>query len=91
MLESFLGRGTDMTFMPNQYFKDAESELIILPNVAYLSDWKNEVSIEIRNPAMLLFLKELYDLAKGYGRKVNQEEYIKDLIANLDSQKSVSR
>jgi DNA-binding transcriptional ArsR family regulator len=84
MLESFLGRGTDMTFMSDQYFKDAESELIILPNVAYLSDWKNEVSIEIRNPAMLLFLKELYDLAKGYGRKVNQEEYIKKMIAGLE-------
>jgi hypothetical protein len=84
MLESFLGRATDMTFVADQYFKDAESELIILPNVAYLSDWKNEVSIEIRNPTMLHFLKELYELAKGYGHKVNQEEYIKGLIAKLN-------
>lgn len=83
MLESFLGRSTDMTFIGNKYFNEAESELIILPNVAYLSDWKNEISIEIRNPTMLLFLKELYDLAKGYGRKVNQEEYIKNLIEKL--------
>ena len=84
MLESFLGRATDMTFVSTDYFRDAESELIILPNVAFLSDWKNEVSVEIRNPAMLHFLKELYDLAKGYGRKVNQEEYIKKLIASLE-------
>jgi len=85
MLESFLGRATDMTFVSDQYFKDAESELVILPNVAYLSDWKNEVSVEIRNPTMLHFLKELYELAKGYGSKVNQEEYIKGLIAKLDT------
>ena len=32
---------------------------------------------------MLLFLKELYDMAKGYGHKVNQEEYIKGLLAKL--------
>ena len=83
MLESFLGRATDMTFISNQYFKDAESELIILPNVAFLSDWKNEVSVEIRNPAMLHFLTELYQLAKGYGHKVNQEEYIKKLVTQL--------
>jgi hypothetical protein len=83
MLESFLGRATDMTFVSTDYFKDAESELIILPNVAFLSDWRNEVSVEIRNPTMLQFLKELYDLAKGYGRKVNQEEYIKILISRL--------
>jgi hypothetical protein len=83
MLESFLGRAADITFVSKDYFRDAESELIILPTVAYLSDWKNEVSIEIRNPAMLHFLKELYSLAKGYGRKINQEEYIKRLLAKI--------
>lgn len=84
VMESFLGRSTSITFIDSQYFKDAESELLILSDVAFLSDWKNLISIEIRNPAMLHFLKELYELAKGYGKKINQEEYIKKLIENID-------
>ncbi len=84
ILESFVGRVTDMTFVSKEYFKNTESELIILPNVAYLTDWKNEISIEIRNPIMLNFLKELYELAKGYGKKVDQNTYIKGLIEGLD-------
>lgn len=83
ILESFLGRSTDMTFISKEYFKDAESEIIILSNVAFLSDWKNEISIEIRNKALLHFLKELYELVKGYGKKINQEEYIRNLIKGL--------
>lgn len=79
MLESFIGRSTDMTFVSEKYFKNAESELIILPDVAYLVDWKNEVAVEIRNSIMLTFLRELYELAKGYGKKVNQNIYLKEL------------
>ena len=82
-LESFIGRGTDMTFVDEKYFKDSETELLILPTVAYLTDWKNEVSIEIKNPVMLGFLRQLYELAKGYGRKVDQNAYIKELIEKL--------
>ena len=87
MLKSFLGRSTDMTFVSSGYFKDAESELIILPNVAFLTDWKNEISIEIRNHSMLKFLVELYELTKGYGKKVNQEDYIKKLIEQIEDDK----
>ncbi len=82
-LESFIGRATDMTFVDEKYFKDSETELLILPTVAYLTDWKNEVSIEIKNPVMLGFLRQLYELAKGYGRKVVQNAYIKEFIKKL--------
>jgi DNA-binding transcriptional ArsR family regulator len=83
-LESFIGRGTDMTFIDERYFKDSETELLILPNVAYLTDWRNEVAIEIKDAVMLAFLRQLYELAKGYGRKVDQNAYIKDLLEKLD-------
>ena len=82
-LKSFIGRGTDMTFIDEKYFKDSETEMLILPTVAYLTDWKNEVSIEIRNPVMLGFLRQLYELAKGYGRKVDQNAYLKEFIERL--------
>jgi predicted transcriptional regulator len=84
-LESFIGRGTDMTFVDEKYFKNSETELLILPTVAYLTDWKNEVSIEIKNPVMMAFLRQLYELAKGYGRKVDQNEYIKGIISRLNN------
>ncbi len=82
-LESFLGRATDMTFVSKEFFKNTESELLILPNVAYLTDTKNEISIEIRNPIMLGFLRELFELAKGYGKKVNQNNYIEGLLQKI--------
>ncbi len=87
VLESFLGRATDMTLIGKEYFKNTESELMILSTVAYLTDWKNEISIEIKNPIMLGFLRKLYELAKGYGKKIDQNTYIKELIAGLDKQK----
>lgn len=83
-LKSFIGRGTDMTFIDEKYFKGSETELLILPSVAYLTDWKNEVSIEIKNTVMLAFLRQLYELAKGHGRKVDQNAYIKDLLEKID-------
>ncbi len=83
VLESYLGRATDMTFVSKEYFKLAESELILLSDIAFISDWKNEVAIEIRNPIMLNFLRELYDFAKDYGKKVDQNAYIKGLLERL--------
>ncbi len=85
MLHSFLGRATDMTFISKKYFQDNASELFILPDVAYLTDWKSEVSIEIRNPIMRDFLIELYGLAKGYGKHVDQNAHIAKLIEKLEN------
>jgi len=86
-LQSFIGRATDMTFVSKEYFKDSETELLILPSVAYITDWRNDVSIQIKNPIMISFLKELYLFAKGCGTKVNQNEYLKKFLSDLNSDK----
>jgi hypothetical protein len=83
VFESFLGRAADVSFVSREYFKDSASELLISPEVAYLTDWKNEVSIEIKNPIMLIFLRQLYELAKGYGKRVDQNVYLKNYMSKL--------
>ncbi|MEK7646200.1 MAG: helix-turn-helix domain-containing protein [Patescibacteria group bacterium] len=83
ILKSFIGRTTDMVFVSNEYL-NAETELMMFRDVAFLINWKDEVALEIKNKDMLHFLKELFDLARGYGRKVNQEEYIKNIIEKIN-------
>jgi DNA-binding transcriptional ArsR family regulator len=81
-LESFIGRSTDMAFVSNEYL-NSEAELMMFGDIAFLVNWKDEVALEIKNKDMLDFLKELFDLARGYGRKVNQERHIKSILEKL--------
>jgi predicted transcriptional regulator len=86
VLEAFLGRSTDMVFVSNEYLNSA-TELMMFQDVAFLVNWKDEVALEIQNKDMLEFMKELFALARGYGKKVHQEEYIKNLISKISVQK----
>ncbi len=84
-LKSFLDRGTSITFIPQEYFINNPTELLIFPNAAYISDWQNEISIEIKNSSMISFLRELYRLVQVSGRKIDQNTYLRKLIANLEN------
>lgn len=81
-LESFIGRSTDMTFIKKE-FLNLPTELFILPHAAYITNWKEEVSIKITNRTMINFLKELFELARGYGKHIDQNKYIKELIEKV--------
>lgn len=77
-IQSFIGRLTDMVFVSNEYL-NSETELMMFRDVAFLVNWKDEVALEIKNKEMLSFMKESFELARGYGKKVNQNEYLKQL------------
>lgn len=77
-LQSFIGRLTDMVMVSNEYL-NSESELMMFKDVAFLVSWKDEIAIEIKNKEMLSFMFECFELARGYGKKVNQNEYLKSL------------
>ncbi len=83
-LESFVGRSTDMTFIKKEYFNLA-TEMFILPDAAYITNWEEEISIKISNETMVNFLKEMFGLVRGYGKHVDQNKYIKDLIGRIQS------
>lgn len=81
-IESFVGRATDITFIDKRYL-DTDSEFLMFRNKAFIINWRDEVAIEIKNKDMFNFLSELFDLARGYGKKVNQNEYLKGLLKNI--------
>jgi predicted transcriptional regulator len=82
ILEDLQNRMSDMVNVSNDHFK-YPVDFMMFKDKAFLINWKNEVAIEIKNTDMLNFLKELFDLARGYGKKVDQGNYIRELLKNL--------
>lgn len=82
IINSFLGRMTDMTHVKNEYLNN-NAELIITSRSAFLMNWEHEVGIEIENKDMVDFLRELFELAKGYGKKINFNEYMQDYLKRV--------
>jgi hypothetical protein len=82
-LKSFIGRATDMVYVDKKYLH-ASSELMMFRNVAYLVNWKDGVSIEIHDKDMLDFLFRLYEVARGYGQKVDQNQYLRGLVKKIE-------
>ncbi len=77
IIESFLDRRADVTKVSNEYLNN-NAELFITSSHAFLMNWENEVGIKIENQDMIDFLKELYVLAKGYGKKIDFNEYMRE-------------
>ena len=82
ILTDLQNRSSDMVYVNNQYL-NSPVDFMMFKNKAFLINWKSEVALEIRNHDMLNFLKELFDLARGYGKKVDQSAYIKELLGNI--------
>lgn len=78
-IQSFIGRATDMAYVTTNYL-NANTELMMFRKVAFIVNWKDEVAIEIYNKDMLEFLTKLYELARGYGKKVDQNQYLKEFL-----------
>jgi DNA-binding transcriptional ArsR family regulator len=77
IIKSFLGRSADMSVVKNEYLNN-NAELLIAPSSAFIMNWENEVGIKIENRDMIDLLRELYLLAKGYGKKIDFNEYMRE-------------
>jgi len=77
ILDSFENRMTDVTFVDNQYLH-TKTDLVITHNRAYLMQWKKDVCIEIEEREIVDFLKQLFELVQGYGKKINFNQYVKE-------------
>ncbi len=78
-IKSFIGRATDMVFVPKEYL-NIDSEFLMFRDKAFIINWKDEVAIEIQNNEIFTFLSELFALARGYGKKIDQNQYLKELL-----------
>lgn len=82
ILKSLIGRSTDSVFVKNDYL-NTNSDLVITPRSAYLLNWESEIGIEINNKDMIDLLKELFTLARGYGRKVDLTKYLTGILERI--------
>lgn len=81
-LESFVSRATDMVFVSSDMLR-VSSELYILPHAAYILSWADEAMLKIENVKMVELMKEFFDLARGHGKKIDQNAYIRNLLKNF--------
>lgn len=84
IFHSFSGRAADTTYVPKE-FLNFDSEIIIMPKVAYIVNWGRMVGVEVRNKETIGLLREIFALAKHFGRKVNLNEIVERQI-NADHQ-----
>jgi DNA-binding transcriptional ArsR family regulator len=88
ILESFIGRSTDTVFTSNEYLNN-NSDLLITHDAAVLMNWQYQVAIKIENKEMVSLLNELFQLARGYGKKIDQNEYLRRLRQAMEEGASV--
>lgn len=78
MMESFHGRMADYVAIDESYFNE-NAEMMIYEDVAFITNWKEEVTIEIRNPDIVGFLKEMFDIIKLAGHKIDHNKEMRNL------------
>ncbi|MBU3668460.1 MAG: TrmB family transcriptional regulator [Candidatus Taylorbacteria bacterium] len=86
-LRKFAPRPSNNASIDKKYLQ-TPTELFFIRGTAYLVNWKDEVSIEIHNETIMNFLYELYTLARGYGRKIRQKEFIEELVNKIERRDS---
>lgn len=83
ILKSFLGRMADTTLVRDDYLNN-NADLILTSKSAFLMNWENEIGIEIDNPDMIDLLRELFTLAKGYGKKIDFNQYMREYLEKIE-------
>ncbi len=75
-------RPSDIILVDRRYFNKS-TELFVIKDVVYLVNWKDEIVVEIKNKVIRDFIIELYELARGYGKKINQMDYTTAVIERM--------
>jgi hypothetical protein len=82
--KSLTGRMADYTLVPKQYF-DVYSEIWIFNTTVIIINWYEEVAIEIINPEMMSFLRDMFEFVKLGGKKVNHEEAMRKVLESVSN------
>ncbi|MCX6716088.1 MAG: hypothetical protein NT077_03680 [Candidatus Taylorbacteria bacterium] len=79
LVESLNGRMADYTVFPDNFF-NYDSEIWIFKTTALIISWKNEVAIEITDKNIIGLIKDMFDLMKNSGRKIDHNQLIKKVL-----------
>ncbi|HEV7449397.1 MAG TPA: hypothetical protein VGP13_02570 [Candidatus Paceibacterota bacterium] len=79
-LKSFAGRLTHTSVVPNGYLQ-YDADLYIIGESAMLANWKDEVGVVIENKDTVILLKSLYQFMHDSGRRLDNNELAKQILA----------
>ncbi len=77
--ESFTGRSADYTSLPHSFF-DYHTEIWFFERTFSIINWKEEVAIEITNSDIMNFMKDLFEIAKEKGVKVDHNQAMSEIL-----------
>ena len=78
-IKSLEGRMADYTFFPDNLF-DQDAELWIFKDTSLIINWHEEVAMEITNPSITAFLKDMFEYVKKNGQKIDHNKAMKEIL-----------
>ena len=72
----------DYTILPDEYF-DYDVEIWIFKETTLIINWHQEIATEIRNKDITGFLRDMFDLMKNSGRKIDHNKLIREIKSQL--------
>jgi len=79
-LESHLGRPIISYLVPDMYV-DFDADILLHQNNVMIINYKDESIIRIKNKLIAVIMMNLFELIKIHSRKIDLNEYIKELMA----------
>ncbi len=78
--ESFIDRAADYTLVPHQFF-NYNAEIWLIRNTVCILNWLEGVAIEITNPDIRNFIKDMFEIVKEQGVKVDHNQAMREILA----------
>lgn len=77
--ESFTDRMADYTLVSEKLL-DYHTELWLFNTTVLFINWEEEVAIEIQNPDIMYFVKDMFEIIKGVGVKIDHNKVMRELL-----------
>jgi predicted transcriptional regulator len=77
---SFINRMADYATVPERFF-DYHAELWLFKTTVLIINWEEEVAIEMVNPNIMGFFKDMFELVKASSAKIDHNQAMRDLLS----------
>ncbi len=79
--ESLVGRMADYVYVPDNFF-DVTAEIWLFKSTALIINWDKEVAVEMTNPDIMFFLRDMFEFVKAGGTKIDHNEAMRQLLGD---------
>lgn len=77
--QSFTDRMADYTAVHEKFF-DYNAEIWIYQQTVFIINWRQKFAIEITNPDVMNFMKDMYEIVKQSGNKIDHNQVMKKIM-----------